>query len=205
MSAPRIAVVKTGLANLASVLAGLRRAGAEPFATEEPSEVAAASHVMLPGVGAFGAAMETLNARGLTAVLRERVAGGRPTMAICLGLQLLAKESEETPGIEGLACIDKSIGRLPDGVRVPQLGWNHVEPVAGCRLLRPGFAYFANSYCLPAAPEGWSPAYVEHGIRFVAAMEKGSLLACQFHPELSGAWGLSLLKRWLGTATGEDA
>jgi imidazoleglycerol phosphate synthase glutamine amidotransferase subunit HisH len=87
--------------------------------------------------------------------------------------------------------------RFPDTVRVPQLGWNRVQPDDDCRLLLPGWAYFANSYRLTGRTDGWSCAFTDHGGPFVSAVERGPVLACQFHPELSGHWGLSLVARWL--------
>lgn len=197
-------VVRTGLANLASIQAGLRRAGAEPHITENPDDVARATHVLLPGVGAFGAAMEHLNACGLTKALQERLRAGRPTMCVCVGHQLLCEESEEDPGVPGLGIVPHRARRLPREVRVPQLGWNIVTPDAGCTRLEKGYAYYANSFCIDKAPQGWSAAWSEHGIPFVAAMEKGKVLTCQFHPELSGPYGLALVKRWLETEDEED-
>ncbi len=190
-------MVKTGAANLASVLAGLRRAGAEPQLSDDADEVFKAPHVVLPGVGAFGAAVERLREFDLLDVLRSRIQGGRPTLCICLGMQLLAEASEETPGVPGLGVIPGLVRRFPEIVRVPQLGWNQVEPQGDLRLLQSGYAYFANSYALLEPPEGWSFATAEHGGHFVAALERGDVLACQFHPELSGPWGLQLLQRWL--------
>ncbi len=195
----RVHVVRTGLANLASVLAGFRRAGATPYVTESPEEIAGATHVVLPGVGAFGAAMEHLERQGLADVLRGRLERNRPTMAVCLGLQLLFEQSEETPGVRGLGFVPGRARRLPAEVRVPQLGWNRIEAEQGCRLIGDGYAYFANSFCIDTRPPGWKCGTVEHGIRLVAAMERGNLLGCQFHPELSGAYGLELMKRWLQT------
>ena len=87
--------------------------------------------------------------------------------------------------------------RFGEGVRVPQLGWNQIVPAAECQLLRGGYAYFANSYRLIEPPPGFAVATADHGGPFVAAIERGPLLACQFHPELSGAWGIELLRRWI--------
>lgn len=196
---PKVQVVRTGLANLASVLAGLRRAGADPHVTESAREIAEATHVMLPGVGAFGAAMDQLHHCGLVSILRERLDANRPTMAICLGLQLLFEESEETPGVEGLGIVPKGARRFPPTVRVPQLGWNSIKADDGTHLVRGGFAYFANSFRVPDRPGGWKCGMASHGQPFIAAMERGNLLGCQFHPELSGAYGLELLRRWLKT------
>lgn len=192
-------VVRTGTANLASVLAALERAGAAPRLTADAGEIASAPIVVLPGVGAFGAAMENL--RGLAPVLADRVRSGLPTLGICLGLQLLGEGSDESPGVAGLGIVPKRAERLRGDVRVPQLGWNRVAAGPGCSLLEDGYAYYANSYAWPApAPEGWAAAATEHGARFVAAVERGAVLACQFHPELSGAWGAGLLSRWLARA-----
>ncbi len=191
-----ISVVATGTANLASVLAGLRRAGADPQTTRDPDVVAASDHVVLPGVGALAAAMDQLQGDGLDEALRARITEGRPTLAICLGLQVLLEGSDESPDVPGLGLVDGRATRFSGDIRVPQLGWNQVEP-DGCRLLEPGYAYFAHSFRLESAPDGWSAAYTDHGGRYVSALERGAVLACQFHPELSGAWGLALLRRWL--------
>jgi imidazole glycerol phosphate synthase glutamine amidotransferase subunit len=189
-------VVRTGTANLASVLAALERAGARPVLTADAREVAAAPILVLPGVGAFGAAMENL--RDLAPALKDRVGARRPTLGICLGLQLLGEASDESPGVAGLSVVPKRAERLRGDVRVPQIGWNRVTADPECELLEEGFAYYANSYAWPApAPEGWAGATTEHGVRFLAAVERGPVLACQFHPELSGAWGAALLARWL--------
>jgi imidazole glycerol phosphate synthase glutamine amidotransferase subunit len=192
-----VLVVKTGTANTASVLAGLRRVGATPRLTDEPGEVRDATHVVLPGVGAFAAAMEELRDKQLVAPLRERLAAGRPTLAICLGMQLLGTGSEESPGVEGLGVVDAVARRFPAGLAVPQLGWNNMEAAPGCRTLEDGSVYFANSYRLQAVPDGCVGALAVHGAPFVAAFERERLLACQFHPELSGAFGRRLLQRWL--------
>jgi imidazole glycerol phosphate synthase glutamine amidotransferase subunit len=194
---PEVLVVETGTANLASVLAALERAGARPQTTTSAAEIERAGAVVLPGVGAFRAAMDRLRAAGLTGPLAARVRDGRSLLAICLGMQLLAESSDESPGVAGLGVVTGHLRRFDAAVRVPQLGWNRVEPQPGCRLIEPGSAYFANSYVVDAVPDGWSAAASEHGGRFVSALERGPVLACQFHPELSGAWGHALISRWL--------
>ncbi len=194
---PIVRVVRTGTANLASVVASLRRVDAEPVLCADPALLRAADRVVLPGVGALGAAMGTLQG-DLGDALRARVEAGRPTLAICLGLQLLLEGSDESPGVPALGLVPGRARRFDgDALRVPQLGWNRVEPDAGCRLLEPGYAYFAHSFYLPDAPEGWAVARTTHGVTYTSALERGPVLACQFHPELSGAWGLGLLARWL--------
>ena len=198
-----VRVVRTGIANTASVEAALRRLGRSCVETHDPSEVGGAGLVVLPGVGSFGAGMATLRADGLVGPLRDRILAGRPTLCVCLGMQLLGASSDESPGETGLGVIDaRAIAFDPaDGVRVPQLGWNAVTPEGdGAAYLRPGGAYFANSYRFTEAPEGWRVALTDHAGPFVSAMERAGVLTCQFHPELSGPWGLALIERWLETA-----
>ncbi len=199
MSLP-VTLVPTGIANLASVQAALRRAGATPLLAQAPADLATAPAVLLPGVGDFGAGMAALRERGFAAPLRARLLALRPTLAICLGMQLCAAGSDEAPGVAGLGVLPARAEPFPPGVRAPQMGWNAVT-AGGPGLLRPGHAWFANSYRLTEAPPEWLPAFAEHGGRFLAGCERGPLLLCQFHPELSGAWGEALLGRWLAAAT----
>ncbi len=191
----KVFIVRTGVANLASVCAGLRRLGAEPVPTRDPDQIARADRVILPGVGAFGAAMQALGG-GLDDALRARVAADRPTLAVCVGLQVLCDASEESPGVVGLGIVPGIVRRFTGPITVPQLGWNRVVPTQGSRLAE-GYVYFANSYRLDAVPAGFEGALADHGGPFVAALERGALLACQFHPELSGAYGSALIGRWL--------
>jgi imidazole glycerol phosphate synthase glutamine amidotransferase subunit len=195
--AREVLVIQTGTANTASVLAGLGRAGASPILDNDPCRVSRADRVVLPGVGALAAAMLRLRRDGLLEALRGRIEAGRPTLAICLGLQLLCNGSEESPGILGMGVLRAEVARYPDTLRVPQMGWNKVLPGKDCRYLNFGYAYFANSYRLTTAPKSWQVAWSDHGGPFVAAVEKGEVLGCQFHPELSGTWGRELLARWL--------
>ena len=191
-----IVVVPTGVANLASILALCRRLGRRARLAADARDVEAASHVVLPGVGAFGAAMETLRAKGFAGALRARVESGRPTLAVCVGMQVLCDESEESPGVRGLGAVPGRVRRLC-GHPVPQLGWNRVAAPAGAQLLDHGWAYFAHSFALREAPPGWRSATVDYGGRCIAAIERGRCLATQFHPELSSAWGRALVERWL--------
>ncbi len=197
MTETAVVVVRTGTANLASVVAALGRAGRTVEVTSEPGPVADAQRLVLPGVGSFGPVAATLCELGLAEPLAERIRHGRPTLAICLGLQLLATDSEEDPDVPGLGVLPGTASRFPDTVRVPQLGWNAIHASPDCRLLRDGAAYFANSYRLGEIPQGWTGALADHAGPFVAAVERGAVLGCQFHPELSGDWGQSLIERWL--------
>ena len=192
-----LTVVPTGTANIASVVAAFRRLGFDPVISQDVSVVEAADQVVVPGVGSFGAAMSELDRLEMTGMLRQRLDEGRPTLAICVGMQLLAATSEESIGIEGLGHIAGQVARFPDTVRVPQLGWNRVVAGPGSRFLHDGWAYFANSFRITELSDGWSGALADHGGQFMAAIERGHVLACQFHPELSGSWGGIILGRWL--------
>lgn len=205
MSNPQtVAVIRTGAANLASVIAALERLGdLAPRVTDDPDMVRHAPLVVLPGVGAFGPAMSRLRGLGLDGPLRERIERGAPTLAICLGLQLLARSSEESPGVAGLGIVDVPVTRYGGSVRVPQMGWNRVEPEANFAFARSGYAYFANSYRMTECPEGFSAAWSSHAGRFIAAIRRGNVVACQFHPELSGAYGQELLRWWVGLVAQE--
>ncbi len=188
------------MANLASVLTGFERLGCQVHMIDSPAEVQAAERLVLPGVGAFGAAMAALEERGLIQSLRARIEAGRPTLAICLGMQLLGRSSEESPGVRGLDIFCGAATCTPTtepGIRVPQMGWNRVMPAAGCRVVPDGYAYFANSYRLSDCPSGWQPVWCDYGGRFLAALERDAIVGCQFHPELSGTFGKQLLRGWL--------
>lgn len=192
-----VTIVPTGLANLASVVAALRRLDVETRLATSPEDIIGAGAVVMPGVGAFGAAVERIDAAGWREPLAARVLAGRATLAICLGMQLLFEESEENPGVAGLGVVPGAVTRLPDDVTVPQLGWNRVAVDAESRFVAPGWAYFANSYRIQSAPEGWNATTADYGGTIVSTIERGNVLACQFHPELSGEWGSALLQRWL--------
>lgn len=207
--AKEVVLLRTGIANLASVIAAFERLGARVSVTTDPAVARAASHLVLPGVGAFGAGMAALVEHGLDAVLRERAAADRPLAAVCLGLQLLCDASEETPGVTGLGIVPGTVRRFvaPSGerLRIPQLGWNRIEVTPASqapspRFLADGYVYYANSFRLAEVPADMTVALSEYGGTFVGALERGSLLACQFHPELSGAFGQALLGRWLEVA-----
>lgn len=208
----RVAMVKTGVANVASVAAAFQRLGAGVELTSEIAKVRTSEAVVLPGVGSFGAGMEALRENGLDAALTERIEAGRPTLAVCLGLQLLCRSSDESPGIEGLGVLPVNAERMTRAPRLPHFGWNTVKvdapkpPASGAPapLLVSGDAYFAHTFCLAdAAPlerDGWRVSLTDEGATFVSAVERGPVLACQFHPELSGPFGASLLGRWLEAA-----
>lgn len=195
-----VVVVRTGLANVASVLAALRRLGVAGELSDNPDRVAAASRVVFPGVGSFGAVAAVLDETGLRGSLRKRVEAGLPTLGICLGMQVLFASSEESPGAAGLGVADGVVTRFAGDVTVPQMGWNRVEADESCAVLRDGFAYFANSYRVGSVPIGWAGATADYAGRFVAGIERGGVVACQFHPELSGTYGRGVFERWLAVS-----
>lgn len=168
----------------------LRKVGAKPRVGDSPSAILSSPRVLVPGVGTFGAAMELLAQTGCHEALRQRVAAQRPTFFICVGLQIMACSSEESPGVAGLGIIKETITRFSNDVTVPQVrvlliilmmkhGWNLVVPSSQSRYVKRGFAYFSNSYKLSEIPDGWSCSMSNHGGQFVAALERGNILACQ--------------------------
>ena len=191
-----VLILPTGTANLASVEAAFKKLGASTERASEPEAIEQADHVVLPGVGTFGATMAGLETAGFARPIAARVRAGRPTLSMCVGLQVLFEASEESPDARGLAVIPGKVGRFPAHVSVPQFGWNRIEADATSRYLQSGYAYFANSFRVQAAPD-CKVAIAEHGEPFVAAFEHDDVVACQFHPELSGTFGLALIRRWL--------
>lgn len=191
-----ITVVATGHANVRSLMNALERLGAEAVLSEDPEEIRSTGRLILPGVGAFGSVAERLEARGLMAALRERLAAGRTLLGICLGLQLLLEGSEESPGVPGLGWIPGIATRL-QAPKVPHMGWNLVEPAGPDPVIgeKPFHAYFVHSY---AAGPDMAAATTEYaGRRFASAVRKDNAVALQFHPERSGPAGLDLLRRYL--------
>jgi imidazole glycerol phosphate synthase, glutamine amidotransferase subunit len=201
----RVAFAATGVANLASIMAAFRRAGADPYLAADADDLAAAAFAVVPGVGSFGSAMEALRKSGMEAAVKDRVLREAPTMGVCAGMQLFFEASEESPGVVGM-CIEKGeLKRFPSSLPVPQLGWNRVRGTSrpgetgrgAAALVKDGWAYFANSYRLTSLPPDLEGSWADYGDSFVAAAEKPGLLLCQFHPELSGPWGQDLITRWL--------
>jgi len=197
-----VVIVDSGVANLASIAGAFRRLGVTPVITADPAVVRDASRLVLPGVGAFGAGIAALRAKGLDGAIRDASVRGTPLLGICLGMQLLCEASEESPGVTGLGLITGRCRRLPETVRIPHLGWNSIRVDRGARFMTRGVGAFANSYALRESPRGWTAAWSTHGVSFIAALERDATLVCQFHPELSGAYGAALLERWL---TGRSA
>lgn len=204
MSGTRIAVIDYDAGNLRSVEKAFAYLGQKPFITRKPQEILQADAVVLPGVGAFGDAMEKLRRYGLVEVIRESVQSGQPFLGICLGLQLLFERSEESPGVEGLGVLEGEVVRIPaaDGLKIPHIGWNSLAVREGARLFSgisgEAYVYFVHSYYLRAKNVQDVAATAEYGVTLHASVEHGNVFACQFHPEKSGETGLAILKNFAG-------
>ena len=190
-----VAVVDLGLGNLGSVLQALRRAGGEPALVTDPSSLAKAPRVILPGVAAFGLGME--RAAPFRAALHQAVTRRVPVLGICLGMQLLFEEGDEDGRRPGLGLLPGRVTRLPQGVQVPHIGWQRLRPTAPSALEPSGWAYFAHSYRCEA-PDEVTCAVAEHGpVRIAAVVGQGMLFGVQYHPEKSAQDGEGLLRRFL--------
>ena len=181
----------------------VRYLGKDAVVTADRETILSADRVILPGVGAFGDAMNRLRALGLVEVIRQTVERRTPFLGICLGLQLLFERSEESPGVPGLGLLKGEILRLPDmpGLKVPHIGWNSLEYPNPGRLFRgiaqDSFVYFVHSYYLKAQEESIVTATTRYGTLVQASVEKDNLFACQFHPEKSSETGLTILENFL--------
>lgn len=204
-----IAIIDYDAGNIKSVEKALQYLGEEAVITRDAGEILMADKVILPGVGAFGDAMEKLNRYGLVPVIHEVVEKGIPFLGICLGLQLMFESSEEAPGVEGLGLLKGKIVRIPegDGLKVPHMGWNSLSFPKEGRLFagipENSYVYFVHSYYLQAE-EDIVTATVEYGVTIHASVEKGNVFACQFHPEKSSHTGLTILKNFVELKGRED-
>ena len=204
-----IAIVDYGAGNLKSVRNALDYLGCQNTVAASPREIAAADGVILPGVGEFGTAMGELNKRGLTEVVKDAAASGKPFLGICLGMQLLFDESEESPGVAGLGVIPGQSLLFPAdaGLKIPHMGWNSIKIKKDARLLGclkgEPYMYFVHSYYVKAADPACVAAVTDYGVTFDASVEQGGLFGCQFHPEKSGEAGLAVLRRFTELAGGD--
>ena len=198
-----IAIIDYDAGNLRSVEKALEALGSRAIITRNRDEILGADRVILPGVGAFGDAMEKLHQYELVDTIRQAAASGKPFLGICLGLQLLFESSEESPGVEGLSVLPGKILRIPDhpGLKIPHMGWNSLSVTPGARLFRGiengAYVYFVHSYYCKAGDESIVAATTEYSTHIHAAVERGNVFACQFHPEKSGSVGLQILKNFI--------
>jgi glutamine amidotransferase len=197
-----VAIIDYNAGNLKSVEKALSAVGAQSIITRDFHEILKADHVILPGVGAFGEAMEQLKKYELHKVIPEVVDNKTPLLGICLGLQLLFEGSDESQGVEGLNILGGKILRIPDkeGLKIPHIGWNSLELKNDGRLFEDlpinPYVYFVHSYYLKAQEESIVKATCDYSTCIHASVEKDNVFACQFHPEKSSDVGLQILKNF---------
>lgn len=203
-----IAIIDYDAGNIRSVEKAFAFLGESAIVTRDPKTILGANGVVLPGVGAFGDAMGKLKAYGLDRVVRECVDRDMPFLGICLGLQLLFAESEESPGVEGLHILEGRVLKIPSeqGLKVPHIGWNSLQFKVKGRLFENlqenPFVYFVHSFYLQAADAGIVTATADYGVQIHASVEKGNLFACQFHPEKSSDIGMQILRNFIKVVKG---
>ena len=196
-----IGIIDYGVGNLFSLQASCKAIGQDVFVSGDGAELQKADRLILPGVGAFPDAVKKLNDTGMADFVREQAAKGTPLLGICLGMQLLFEESLEYGRHPGLGLLRGQVvpmeGRLPEGLKIPHMGWNALN-VTGGRLLEGlggQYVYFVHSFFGENCADSLS-AWTDYGIPITAAVERGNLFGCQFHPEKSGSVGLSILRRF---------
>lgn len=199
-----IAIIDYGAGNLQSVLKALQYIGCEAKITGDGTELLEADAAVLPGVGSFGDAMDCLTKSGMKIPTLDFIQSGRPFLGICLGLQLLFEESEESPGVNGLGVLKGKIVRIPEetGLKIPHIGWNSLQLRRKDGLFKDlpenPYVYFVHSYYLMAQDRDVVSAQAEYGVIIDAAVQRGNLFATQFHPEKSGRVGLQMLRNFAG-------
>ena len=199
-----IAIIDYDAGNIRSVEKALLALGEQPVVTRKKEEILAADKLILPGVGAFGDAMERLHQYGLVDVIREAVKDkGIPILGICLGLQLMFERSDESDGVEGLGLLKGEILKIPDspGLKIPHMGWNSLKIKPDTCLFAQipdgAYVYFVHSYYLKAEDPDIVAATTDYSTHIHAAVEQGNIFACQFHPEKSSEVGLQILKNFI--------
>ncbi|HEX8291309.1 MAG TPA: imidazole glycerol phosphate synthase subunit HisH [Pyrinomonadaceae bacterium] len=195
-----VAIIDYGVGNLRSVEKAFHAGGVEAVVSSDESVLRAADRLVLPGVGAFRACMEALAARGFDRLVRQRVAEGTPLLGVCVGMQMLFEESEEFGVTGGLGFLEGRVRRFPEGLRVPQVGWNQVGWKGGHALsegIGDGtFFYFVHSFFCEAGDEASVVGETEYGLSYPSVVARGNVCGVQFHPEKSQAAGLRLLKNF---------
>ena len=198
-----LAIIDYDAGNMKSVEKAVQYLGEEVVLTDREEELLSADRVILPGVGSFGAAMESLRRNGLDKVIRKVVENNTPFLGICLGMQMLFDESEESPGVEGLHLLPGKILRIPEtpGLKIPHMGWNSLYFPKETRLFaglpENTYTYFVHSYYLQADDPDVVAAVTDYGIELQVAVEYGNIFGCQFHPEKSSKDGLAILRNFL--------
>lgn len=197
-----IAIIDYGAGNLQSVKKALDFIGAESVITDDPETINACDKILLPGVGSFGDAMASMQEKNLVETVKQNALSGKAFLGICLGLQLLFEESEESPGVKGLGIFKGKIKKFPAnmGLKIPHIGWNSLEIKQKDTIFKGipenSYVYFVHSYYLEAEEPNDVAAVTNYGIDFHSAVGKGNIFATQFHPEKSGDVGLAILRNF---------
>ena len=197
-----IAIIDYDMGNVRSVSKAFERVGSEAVVTRDPKAIADASHIVLPGVGAFKDCMRNLEEYGLIAPIMKSIESGKPFLGICLGLQLLFEESDEFGVHKGLGAIKGRVVRFKDApaLKVPHMGWNEVKKEKNSALFEgikeDEFFYFVHSYYAVPSDRSVDLTTTSYGVDFTSSVEAGNVMACQFHPEKSQKAGLRVLKNF---------
>lgn len=189
-------VLDYGAGNLKSITNILEKVGIEYNLTNKKEDILDADRIILPGQGHFGQFMESLNSKGLTESLIQKINSGTPFLGICLGIQVLFEESEEAPDVKGLGIFSGKVQRFTEG-KIPQIGWNELKITKNNNILSNDYVYFVNSYHVVPQNAEIVSAYSNYYVDFVAAIEYKNICAFQFHPEKSGEVGFEFFKRWI--------
>ena len=198
-----IAIIDYDAGNILSVQKAIEHLGEEAVLTRDENLLLSADKVILPGVGSFGDAMDKIRGYELEEVIKEIVENGTPFLGICLGLQIMFDESDETPGVKGLSLLPGKIRHIPEGEysKIPHMGWNSLTFPKEGRLFKGidegAYVYFVHSYYLDAEDKSIVTARTSYNTLIDASVEKGNLFACQFHPEKSSEVGLKILKNFI--------
>ena len=194
-------IIDYGVGNLFSLCSSCKAIGEEAFVSGDASQLAKADRLILPGVGAFEDAARKLNDSGMAEFVRQQAAAGKSLLGICLGMQLLFEKSYEYGCHQGLGLLKGQVvpmeGKLPANLKIPHMGWNALDVRRGTLLegLSGQYVYFVHSFFAENCEDSLS-AVTEYGIPITAAVEKGNIFGCQFHPEKSGNVGLSILRKF---------
>ena len=197
-----IAIIDYGAGNIQSVYKALKYVGCDCIFTNDKDEIMKADGAILPGVGSFGNSMDNMNENRITETVREFIKTKKPFLGICLGLQLLFPESEESPGVKGIDIFKGTVTKIPDGegLKIPHMGWNSIKLLKKDGIFKGikdnSYVYFVHSYYLNAENKDIVAAQTEYGVTIDAAVSYENVTATQFHPEKSGEVGLQMLRNF---------
>lgn len=197
-----IAIIDYGVGNLKSIYNSLQRLSIDSVVTKDEDVINNADKIILPGVGAFNDAMESLRKSGLIKCIKENVENGKPILGICLGMQILYEKGYEDGEFQGLGILKGSVVKLKDGVKIPHMGWNSIEKGADHKIangIQSGeYVYYVHSYYVDTKNMDEVVFYSDYGVLVPGLVAKGNVIGMQFHPEKSGDTGLKLLKNFGG-------